>query len=169
MSLESVGCFSVKHNREHAGYVILLRRGWSVFGDPKPTPKTWVDFFKRCREDWNHQVIAWTDVWWTHFETLITMPWSSTSKISWPLPVSTAIWPHFSQKVHFWLKIEEAFGKDRDDGLKLKQIERKALQQEDPVQGNKYDQPLIMYGLVACCSLAAAIQGMYSLCFSCPG
>lgn len=53
----------------------------------------------------------------------------------------------------------EAFSHPRTDSLQLKPDERRALQQEDPKTGNKWNQPWIMYALVGCCSLGAAVQG----------
>ena len=53
----------------------------------------------------------------------------------------------------------EAFNHPRADNLQLKSDERRALQQEDPKTGNKWNQPWIMYALVGCCSLGAAVQG----------
>ena len=53
----------------------------------------------------------------------------------------------------------EAFDDLREDGLQLKPEERAALIMEDPKRGNKWNQPWIMYALVGCCSLGAAVQG----------
>ncbi|KAL8681843.1 MAG: hypothetical protein Q9186_002075 [Xanthomendoza sp. 1 TL-2023] len=52
-----------------------------------------------------------------------------------------------------------AFEDVREDGLQLKPDERDALIMEDPKRGNKWNQPWIMYALVGCCSLGAAVQG----------
>ena len=53
----------------------------------------------------------------------------------------------------------EAFKHSRDDGLRLRHAERRALEQEDPKTGSKWNQPWILYALVGCCSLGAAVQG----------
>ncbi|KAL8712593.1 MAG: hypothetical protein Q9220_003124 [cf. Caloplaca sp. 1 TL-2023] len=53
----------------------------------------------------------------------------------------------------------EAFEDLREDGLQLKQEERAALVMEDPIRGHKWNQPWILYALVGCCSLGAAVQG----------
>ncbi|KAL8804221.1 MAG: hypothetical protein Q9182_002675 [Xanthomendoza sp. 2 TL-2023] len=53
----------------------------------------------------------------------------------------------------------EAFEDLREDGLRLKPEERDALIMEDPKRGNKWNQPWILYALVGCCSLGAAVQG----------
>ena len=49
---------------------------------------------------------------------------------------------------------------DGPDNLRLTTEEREALRREDPIEGNKWDQPWVLYALVACCSLGAAVQGM---------
>ncbi|KAL8728954.1 MAG: hypothetical protein Q9166_005049 [cf. Caloplaca sp. 2 TL-2023] len=53
----------------------------------------------------------------------------------------------------------DAFEDLREDGLQLKSEERAALVMEDPNKGNKWNQPWILYALVGCCSLGAAVQG----------
>lgn len=53
----------------------------------------------------------------------------------------------------------EAFDHPRNDELRLNPEERSTLEREDPRTGNKWDQPWIMYALVGCCSLGAAVQG----------
>lgn len=53
----------------------------------------------------------------------------------------------------------DAFDDLREDGLQLKPEERAALVMEDPKRGNKWNQPWIMYALIGCCSLGAAVQG----------
>ncbi|KAI4109633.1 MAG: hypothetical protein LQ339_001746 [Xanthoria mediterranea] len=52
-----------------------------------------------------------------------------------------------------------AFDDLREDALTLKPEERSALRMEDPKTGNKWNQPWILYALVGCCSLGAAVQG----------
>ena len=64
------------------------------------------------------------------------------------------------RKGAFLAQDSQAFEHPRDDGLQLKAEERQALRQEDPKTGNKWNQPWIMYALVGCCSLGAAVQGM---------
>jgi len=59
----------------------------------------------------------------------------------------------------FLAQDSEAFTYPRTDGLELKPDEKRALRQEDPKTGNKWNQPWIMYALVGCCSLGAAVQG----------
>lgn len=63
------------------------------------------------------------------------------------------------RKGAFLAQDKEAFDHPRTDGLQLNQEERSALEREDPKTGNKWDQPWIMYALVGCCSLGAAVQG----------
>lgn len=46
--------------------------------------------------------------------------------------------------------------KDRDDGLSLKKDEKHALLLEE---NHRWTQPFILYALVACCSMGAAVQG----------
>ena len=50
----------------------------------------------------------------------------------------------------------KAFDRPREDGLSLRDSEVKALMSEAT---RKWDQPFILYALVACCSLGAAVQG----------
>ncbi|KAL8836642.1 MAG: hypothetical protein Q9176_006155 [Flavoplaca citrina] len=52
-----------------------------------------------------------------------------------------------------------AFDDLRDDALTLRPEERSALSMEDPKTGSKWNQPWILYALVGCCSLGAAVQG----------
>lgn len=57
---------------------------------------------------------------------------------------------------------------DKYDGLALLPRERDALKLE--ISKNRFDrfkQPLKLYGLVACCSLGAAVQGWCVDCFDC--
>ncbi|KAI4282916.1 MAG: hypothetical protein L6R38_002581 [Xanthoria sp. 2 TBL-2021] len=54
---------------------------------------------------------------------------------------------------------QSAFDDLREDALTLKPEERSALRMEDPKTGNKWNQPWILYALVGCCSLGAAVQG----------
>ena len=63
------------------------------------------------------------------------------------------------RKGAFLAQDPQAFDYPRDDGLRLTEKEGKAIEQEDPKTGNKWNQPWIMYALVGCCSLGAAVQG----------
>ena len=70
--------------------------------------------------------------------------------------ITTEIDEIYSELIHkgaFLAQDSEAFDHPRTDGLRLKPDERRALEQEDPVKGNKWNQPWIMYALVGCCSL----------------
>ncbi len=69
------------------------------------------------------------------------------------------MWVELIRKGAFLAQDGEAFSHPRTDSLQLKPDERRALQQEDPKTGNKWNQPWIMYALVGCCSLGAAVQG----------
>ena len=51
---------------------------------------------------------------------------------------------------------DRAFAREREDDLALKQEEEEALYQE---ANNKWNQPFILYALVGCCSMGAAVQG----------
>lgn len=51
-----------------------------------------------------------------------------------------------------------AFDDGRVDEMTLLSEEKHALAQEGP-GGHKWDQPAILYALVACCSMSAAVQG----------
>jgi len=68
-------------------------------------------------------------------------------------------WLPLIRKGAFLAQDREAFMHPRSDGLRLKDDEQRALKQEDPRTGNKWNQPWIMYALVGCCSLGAAVQG----------
>ncbi|KAB8346234.1 hypothetical protein FH972_023279 [Carpinus fangiana] len=52
----------------------------------------------------------------------------------------------------------DAFKDGELDGMSLRPEEQRALKAEGP-DGNKWDQPGILYALVACCSMGAAVQG----------
>ena len=67
-------------------------------------------------------------------------------------------WTDTFRKGAFLAQDRHAFDKERDDGLSLKKHEIDALRLEDPHTGNKWDQPFILYALVVCCSLGAAVQ-----------
>ena len=67
------------------------------------------------------------------------------------------------RKGAFLAQDAEAFEHKRTDGLQLTSGEQRALDQENPKTGNKWNQPWIMYALVGCCSLGAAVQGAKSL------
>ncbi|KAI4093159.1 MAG: hypothetical protein L6R37_007426 [Teloschistes peruensis] len=69
------------------------------------------------------------------------------------------IYAEHIRKGAFLAQDSEAFADIRDDGLQLRQEERAALTLEDPKKGNKWNQPWILYALVGCCSLGAAVQG----------
>lgn len=69
------------------------------------------------------------------------------------------IYSEHIRKGAFLAQDSEAFKDLREDGLQLKQEERAALLLEDPRTGNKWNQPWILYALVGCCSLGAAVQG----------
>lgn len=52
---------------------------------------------------------------------------------------------------------------DEYDGMKLLPREREALRMEfSSNRLDRFKQPLKLYGLVACCSLGAAVQGWYA-------
>ncbi|KAF2175792.1 MFS sugar transporter [Zopfia rhizophila CBS 207.26] len=60
----------------------------------------------------------------------------------------------------FLAQSKAAFENDRNDGLILKESERQALELEHSTRRiDKFKQPWRLYALVACCSLAAAVQG----------
>lgn len=63
------------------------------------------------------------------------------------------------RKGAFLAQDKEAFNDYRDDGLELSPEDQNTLRLEDPKQGNKWNQPWILYALVGCCSLGAAVQG----------
>lgn len=69
------------------------------------------------------------------------------------------IYREYIQKGAFLAQDKTAFDGPRADGLKLKPDELEILKREDPRTGNKWNQPWILYALVACCSLGAAVQG----------
>ncbi|KAL9016462.1 MAG: hypothetical protein Q9185_006198 [Variospora sp. 1 TL-2023] len=69
------------------------------------------------------------------------------------------IYAEHIRKGAFLAQDNEAFQDPREDGLQLKPEERAALVLEDPKTGNKWNQPWILYALVGCCSLGAAVQG----------
>ena len=68
-------------------------------------------------------------------------------------------WLEHIRKGAFLAQDSHAFDKEREDGLSLKRDEAEALRMENPLTGNKWDQPFILYALVVCCSLGAAVQG----------
>lgn len=63
------------------------------------------------------------------------------------------------RKGAFLAQDPQAFSKFRRDDLTLDEEESRALRNEDPLYGNKWDHPFILYALVICCSLGAAVQG----------
>ena len=65
-------------------------------------------------------------------------------------------WATVVRKGAYLAQDERAFRKPRDDELTLKDEESKALEQE---RDNKWSQPFILYALVGCCSMGAAVQG----------
>ncbi|KAL9054519.1 MAG: hypothetical protein Q9206_003500 [Seirophora lacunosa] len=69
------------------------------------------------------------------------------------------IYAEHIRKGAFLAQDNEAFHDLREDGLQLKPEERAALRLDDPKTGNKWNQPWILYALVGCCSLGAAVQG----------
>lgn len=69
------------------------------------------------------------------------------------------IYSEHIRKGAFLAQDNEAFHAVREDGLQLKEEERAALLLEDPRTGKKWNQPWILYALVGCCSLGAAVQG----------
>ncbi|KAL9009420.1 MAG: hypothetical protein Q9173_005550 [Seirophora scorigena] len=69
------------------------------------------------------------------------------------------IYAEHIRKGAFLAQDNEAFRDLREDGLQLKPEERAALRLDDPKTGNKWNQPWILYALVGCCSLGAAVQG----------
>ncbi|KAI4185195.1 MAG: hypothetical protein LQ346_005958 [Caloplaca aetnensis] len=69
------------------------------------------------------------------------------------------IYQEHIRKGAFLAQDSEAFNDLREDGLQLKPEEKAALVLEDPKTGNKWNQPWILYALVGCCSLGAAVQG----------
>ncbi|KAL9607545.1 MAG: hypothetical protein Q9167_007548 [Letrouitia subvulpina] len=70
-----------------------------------------------------------------------------------------SIYEESIRKGAFLAQDKEAFNDTRDDGLELTSEERTTLMLEDPKQGSKWNQPWILYALVGCCSLGAAVQG----------
>lgn len=68
-------------------------------------------------------------------------------------------WHDCIRKGAFLAQNYYAFANEREDGLQLSREDQEALKQEDPKIGNKWDQPFILYALVVCCSLGAAVQG----------
>lgn len=71
-------------------------------------------------------------------------------------------WYTCFRKAAFLAQDSAAFVRTRQDGLELKDSERRALKNEDPATGSRWDQPFILYAMVACCSLSAAVQGDHS-------
>ena len=68
-------------------------------------------------------------------------------------------WRELIRKGAFLAQDRDAFARPREDNLQLEIDEEEALMLEDPETGNKWNQPWILYTLVACCSLGAAVQG----------
>ncbi|KAF2655619.1 hypothetical protein K491DRAFT_412594 [Lophiostoma macrostomum CBS 122681] len=69
---------------------------------------------------------------------------------------------HYIRKGAFLAQSKAAFpvGRDRRDGLKLREIERTYLDLEYSSRRiDKFKQPWRLYALVGCCSLGAAVQG----------
>ncbi|KAL8969807.1 MAG: hypothetical protein Q9183_001821 [Haloplaca sp. 2 TL-2023] len=69
------------------------------------------------------------------------------------------IYAEHIRKGAFLAQDGEAFDDVREDGLQLKEDERNFLNLENPKSGHKWNQPWILYALVGCCSLGAAVQG----------
>lgn len=69
------------------------------------------------------------------------------------------IWRPYIHRGAFLAQDRDAFTRSRPDQLQLEQDEVDALLQEDLKAGSRWDQPWILYALVACCSLGAAVQG----------
>ncbi|KAL8736062.1 MAG: hypothetical protein Q9181_002594 [Wetmoreana brouardii] len=78
------------------------------------------------------------------------------------------IYSEHIRKGAFLAQDSDAFDDLREDGLQLRQEERAALIMEDPKRGNKWNQPWILYALVGCCSLGAAVQGWDQHSFTMP-
>ena len=74
------------------------------------------------------------------------------------------IYSEHIRKGAFLAQDGEAFDDVRADGLQLKAEERDALKLENPKTGHKWNQPWILYALVGCCSLGAAVQGWDEVC-----
>lgn len=73
---------------------------------------------------------------------------------------------HYIRRGAFLAQSKAAFpvGRDRRDGLTLKDSERMYLDLENsPRRIDKFKQPWRLYALVGCCSLGAAVQGWYGL------
>lgn len=66
------------------------------------------------------------------------------------------IYAELFRKGAFLAQDPAAFDNERDDGLVLKKEEKQALMMEEH---HRWTQPFILYALVACCSLGAAVQG----------
>lgn len=70
------------------------------------------------------------------------------------------LWIESIRKGAYLAQDPDSFAEPRDDGLALRPEEQYALKLEDPKAGNKWDQRWILYALVICCSIGAAVQGM---------
>lgn len=68
-------------------------------------------------------------------------------------------WRELVRKGAFLAQDRDAFSMSRDDNLQLTDDELNAMMLEHPKTGNKWNQPWVLYILVACCSLGAAVQG----------
>lgn len=67
---------------------------------------------------------------------------------------------HYIRRGAFLAQSKAAFDRERDDGLKLKDIERTYLDLEySRKRIDKFKQPWRLYALVALCSIGAAVQG----------
>jgi len=74
---------------------------------------------------------------------------------------------HYIRRGAFLAQSAAAFprGRERRDGLQLKDSERKFLDLENSKRRiDKFNQPWRLYALVGCCSLGAAVQGWYVCC-----
>ncbi|KAI9652017.1 MAG: Solute carrier 2 (Facilitated glucose transporter) member 8 [Alyxoria varia] len=65
----------------------------------------------------------------------------------------------YIRKGAFLAQAPDAFHEKNPAGLKLKPFEEQALEQEDPEKGSRWDQPVLLYALIGCCSMGAAVQG----------
>ena len=70
-------------------------------------------------------------------------------------------WLSHFRKGAFLAQDSHAFEREREDGLSLSREETQSVIQE---YTNKWNQPIILYALVACCSLSAAVQGWDEVC-----
>lgn len=73
-------------------------------------------------------------------------------------------WNTVIRKGAYLAQDDHAFSREREDGLALKREEEEALVQE---KEQKWNQPFLLYALVGCCSMGAAVQGWYALLYAC--